>query len=273
MFKGSRETMEQYLKRPLEQQQLKWPNLEGSVKPVHKVLPNGTECVSWKLTDCELWWVPWPETLVKPQVPVDGGYYRSLKLYGNTVKMPRQTWCYGYAYEFSGQTHPVEPETPPEVQALYTWADAACGHTEPQFNMTLLNVYHNGRMCIGKHRDDERQFGFVHDVICFVTGPACRTLIIRDNKGSVVLKGDLPEGVYCMSGRKFQTNYTHEIPQSNPELFKKLYRQFAEEGENQLTASRRLSQPEFAKNVENKDREQWEEWCKWRASWTLRNFK
>lgn len=45
-------------------------------------------------------------------------------------------------------------------------------------NMCLENDYDNGREYISEHSDDERQFGQLHDVFCWITGPASR-------KGSV----------------------------------------------------------------------------------------
>lgn len=266
---------------------VEWPKLKGSVPGVIDTLPNGVECMRWVLVPGgggpSLWWCPWPAELEEPPL-AQGGHYRPIQIHGKKEVMPRRTLCYGHAYAFSGQMHPVEPETPPQVEALYAWANAACGVTDPThgFNMDLCNHYPTGYHCINAHSDDERQFGALHDVICFVTGPAARRLIIRDKKTKKsVLEGALPAGVYCMAGRTFQQRYTHEFPRLHDGLFKKVVasgpRWFGEGWPAHLSKAQLAEWlAERADGVlphlDPKDARKWQEWLLPRTSHTLRNF-
>jgi hypothetical protein len=264
---------------------VKWPKIKGGLLDM---LPNGTECMRWTLAKgcCSLWWCPWPEALEEPPLPATQGYYRKLQIYGKLLEMPRRTWCYGYAYSFSGQTHPVDPETPPQITALYAWANTACGVApgDVGFNMDLCNHYPTGFHCINAHSDDERQFGSLHDVICFVTGPAERELVIRDKHDkSVVLRGPLPSGVYCMAGRDFQTHYTHEFPRLHNGLFDKVLKSapkwFGPERwpPGDVSNAHRAEWlaehgDEVLAHLDPKQATKWHEWMQWRTSHTLRNF-
>lgn len=238
----------------------------------------------WSLRDCSLWWCPWPDELEEPPLAA-GGHYREMKMWEKKVKMPRRTWSYDHEYSFSGQTHPVEPETPPQVTALYAWANAACGVApgDNGFNMDLCNHYATGFHSISAHSDDMRQFGNVHDVICFVTGPAAREIVIRDKatKG-VVLRGQLPSGVYCMAGRAFQEHYTHEFPRLHSGLFDKVLKLapawFGPERWPKDMANVHLAEwlaehsDEVLGHLDPKQATKWREWVLPRTSHTLRCF-
>jgi len=110
-------------------------------------------------------------------------------------------------------------------------------------NMCLENDYDNGREYISEHSDDERQFGQLHDVYCWITGTACRTGVfrVRSTKSKVseeltkyccdpenphatreLFSINLPAGLYVMRGREFQKNYSHEFPQCQEGFYKRL---------------------------------------------------
>lgn len=266
-----------------------------------------------------LMWMPWLPTQARPiRSPGD---YHQIQIFGAYQYQPRRTKCYDRVYPYSGQLHPAEEQTPPEISGLYQWANAVFGHNDPNvenghgFNMCLENDYDHGRHYIGEHSDDEKVMGKIHDVACFVTGPANREAVFsfkpergvdqkvcRDER--VILKVRIPEGLYAMTGKLFQKCYTHEFPQEEEELFKKLC--------TGLTRSMSLV-PTFPKNVEpgrngaslkdvvqaawikdNRDKvkrllengllmkltnwslkeilERFERWCKHRTSYTLRSF-
>jgi hypothetical protein len=261
----------------------------GSISGAQDALPNGTVCKRWTLANgASLWWCPWPAELEEPAPLAQGvGYYREMQMYGTKVKMPRRTLCYGkQGYSFSGQTHPVEAVTPPQITALYAWANAACGvpANETGFNMDLCNHYATGFHCINAHSDDKRQFGSLHDVICFVTGPAEREVIIRDaHTKAIMLRGALPSGVYCMAGRSFQEQYTHEFPRLHPGLFDKVLRDaprwFGPErwpaGDvPNVNRAEWLAEhgDEVMAHLSAGEQVKWREWMQWRTSHTLRNF-
>lgn len=238
-------------------------------------------------------WHPWPNGLDEPVR--NPGYYQPITLYGKVMEMPRRTRCYGYAYNFSGQTHPLEPETPPSIIALYDACETLFGYPKGTLNMCLENDYANGRECIGAHADDERQFGSIHDVVCAVTGPAKRLMIIREKK-KTLLELWMPAGIYAMRGKVFQQRYTHEIPQLHPALFKRLCVLASATWDCDSASTpntkkhSRLEWPKNASQLEqarwiqenaqdvkalldnSKDRDKFDEWLLPRTSYTMRNF-
>jgi alkylated DNA repair dioxygenase AlkB len=238
--------------------------------------------------NASLVWYPWPEGLAEPIR--NPGYYRPITIHGKSMEMPRRTRCYGYAYNFSGQTHPLEPETPTNITNLYDACEKLFGYPKGTLNMCLENDYANGRECIGAHSDDERQFGSMHDVVCAVTGPAKRLMVIREKK-KIMLEVWMPAGIYAMRGRMFQKRYTHEFPQHNPAIFKRLCALAAKAYEVTEAQKRaRLEWPKDASQLEQarwiqenaqdvkelldntKDKEKFEEWLQHRTSYTMRNF-
>ncbi|KAJ3015490.1 UNVERIFIED_CONTAM: hypothetical protein HDU68_012703 [Siphonaria sp. JEL0065] len=199
--------------------------------------------ISLPCAENSLLWMPWLPHQQKP-IRAPGNYQHAN--FGKIVLMPRKTKCYDSAYVFSAQTHPVEPITPPEIAALYSETNEIFGYTNATQgpNMCLENHYDCGRNYISEHADIEKQFGTLHDVYCWVTGPASRTAVFRVRKNGkngvpAALKKycvdalkptetrDLfsvciPEGLYVMRGPTFQKNYSHEFPQVHELLFKKI---------------------------------------------------
>ena len=109
--------------------------------------------------------------------------------------------------------------------------------------MCLENDYDNGREYISEHPDDEKQMHDLHDVYCWVTGPAARLAVFRvklvnkkvppqlhqyccnsaNPEGTRDLFSiEIPAGLYVMRGRCFQERYSHEFPQCQETLFKRL---------------------------------------------------
>jgi hypothetical protein len=242
--------------------------------------------------DASLVWYPWPQGVEKPTR--NPGYYRPISIMGQKLTMPRRTRCYGYAYNFSGQTHPLEPTTPETIVNLYRVCEKLFDYPEGTLNMCLENDYANGRECIGAHSDDERQFGRMHDVVCAVVGPAIRLMVIRDMKRDKMLEIWMPEGIYAMRGRNFQKLYSHEFPQLNPTLFKTLMERAAVEYSTEINADDkrpRLTWPVQSSQLEqaawlqenqyevrqtllrtNGEKDKFDEWVQWRTSYTFRNF-
>lgn len=240
--------------------------------------------------EAHLLWMPWPA-----QVPLPArhlGYHHHIRPGGAYAVQPRATRCYDYAYAYSGQVHPIEEETPREIQGLYEVTNKlfGCG-----VNMCLMNDYANGRHYISKHSDDERQFSEeCHDVFCWVMGPASRELVLRHKRnGGLVFGIKLPQGLYVMESRKFQSLYTHEIPQYQALIFDHLVKKCAQKhpefpkevpptelGANQRAIVQAAWIQEHMQWIINQglcptqqDRTNFEEWSLWRASFTLRHFK
>lgn len=186
--------------------------------------------------ESELLWMPWLPDQVQPER--HPGDYHPIRIAGRPVLQARATRCYDHAYPYSGQTHPLEPETPEAIRSLYRLTNAMFGLPQDGkrgVNMCLENDYGNGRLYISEHSDDERSFGLVHDVFCYITGPASREGVFRVSKRrkhcvvlhNAMMTRDLfririPAGLYVMRGRAFQQRYTHEFPQLHEGLFKRI---------------------------------------------------
>ena len=237
----------------------------------------------------------------------DEGIYHHIKPSAAYAIQPRRTKCYSYTYNYSKTVHPVEPKTPRHIRKLYKITNALFGlDADDGVNMDLANYYSNGRHSIGRHSDDERQFGHLKDVYCWIFGPTCseepwgRLGIFRDKKDkSEVLRLKIPQGLYVMQGLSFQRHYTHEFPELYPALFKRLVAacsiKFDRFPKNvpitELGAPQeKIIQADWIKNHRNRvrkliraggvskgkkikvDLENFEEWCLDRTSHTLRQF-
>ena len=179
-----------------------------------------------------LLWFPWPKSVEIPLMDEYINYgerapYHHIYVKGNRVLQPRCTLCYGVSYKYSGIAHELEPETPPEIQRLIDvtakWYGMNTNNTSNTRTslvpMCLTNIYRSGYHYIGAHAVDERQFGELNDVICWVSG-ATRRLVVTENNGRVIIDAAMPEGIYIMQGRSFQQNYKHEIPREYDASFK-----------------------------------------------------
>lgn len=226
------------------------------------------------------------------------GIYHHVKPSALYALQPRRTLCYSHAYNYSKTQHPVEKETPVSISKIYDVTNKLFG-LEEGVNMDLVNYYPTGRHYISAHSDDERQFGKLKDVYCWLFGPAARLGIFRSKEDKKeVLRLSIPEGLYVMEGLSFQRNYTHEFPQIHPALFTRLCKALCKEEsfpsvveKSELGASRdgivhaewikanKVFVREFitegnvskGKKIE-KDLESFEEWLLERTSHTLRQF-
>lgn len=190
--------------------------------------------------ESHLLWMPWLPHQTQPHR--NPGEYQHIS-FGKWLLMPRRTRCYDFAYSFSGQTHPLEKETPEPIQQLYKETNSIFQIPGQGANMCLENDYDQGHQKISEHSDDERQFGELHDVFCWITGPAARPAIFRVKKDKKAVRPSLhqyccipekpeksrelfsialPAGLYVMSGKPFQQRYTHEFPSIHENLFKRL---------------------------------------------------
>lgn len=229
------------------------------------------------------------------------GIYHHVKPSAMYALQPRRTICYSHVYNYSKTVHPVEPTTPARIVRLYDVTNELFNLGDG-VNMDLANFYSNGRQSISAHSDNEKQFGNLRDVFCWVFGPARRLGIFRsihDDAGPLRLQ--ISQGLYVMRGLSFQKNYTHEFPELYPALFKRLRKgliAMAEElefpvdvpqtelGANQeslvqadwIKTNRKKVRKLIAKGTFSKgkkigtDLEKFEEWCLERTSHTLRQF-
>jgi len=231
-----------------------------------------------------LLWAPWNEAeWERPVFPVETAKYHPIIIHGHPVNQPRRTACYDHPYAYSGQVHPIEPETPAAVTALY-------GHVATLFpgervNMCLANGYYHGYHCISAHGDNERQMNGMTNVYCFVVG-ATRRMVIRkkSNMNEILLDVMLPEGLYVMQGSNFQKIYTHEFPR----MYYDFGKTFAPKLGGKMTSMEKADwclthQEEVRAHIRGLKKkvktdsglsliEEFELWCQARFSFTLRYF-
>ena len=178
-----------------------------------------------------LLWSPFPTCFQQSSLDVGRpGIFHELNIHGKVLQ-PRRTLCFGKAYHYSGRTHAVEADMPSCIEALLKLTNSIFGLDPTSgVNMDLVNMYACGRMSIATHSDDDGQMGLLRDVYCWVTGNAARSIILRRaGVSEVVLRVALPAGLYAMMGSDFQKDYSHEIPQLHPTLFKALAAHFCTE--------------------------------------------
>ncbi|KAJ3287521.1 hypothetical protein HDU79_005633, partial [Rhizoclosmatium sp. JEL0117] len=161
---------------------------------------------------------------------------------GKPVLLPRKTKSFGASYTFTAQTLEQEPETPPEITALYQETKEIFRLQEGP-NACLENDYDCGRNYISEHSDNIKPLGPLKDVYCWVTGPSVRTLTLRvraigkrvpaslkqycgnpENADATrnLMSVLVPAGLYVMRGNRFQERYSHEIPQMHEALLKRV---------------------------------------------------
>lgn len=174
----------------------------------------------------EFQWMPLPGVISRNvaayKMSDDIGIYHHLKPSAAFALQPRRTICYDHVYNYSKTQHPVEPVTPDHIKTLYSVTNELYGLGSDGVNMDLGNYYPTGRHHINAHSDNEKQFGRLKDVYCWVFGPASRLGVFRDLDGKEVLSLHIPEGLYVMRGLSFQRHYTHEFPELYPALFKRM---------------------------------------------------
>jgi hypothetical protein len=177
--------------------------------------------------ESSLYYFPWPAEVPLP-VFESGSNYQTIGRGAMVLTQPRLTLCYGVAYHYSQKTHALSP-TPADVQYLM---DVTRSIYDPAFTlpvemMCLANRYATGHHYINLHSDKEYQASNdVRDIICWCTG-ATRRVVIKTVKTPTsapvkMIEISVPQGIYIMSGFNFQSHYTHEIPQEQETLFKKL---------------------------------------------------
>ena len=257
---------------------LKTKHIDSSIVPsnismkLDSNIINGFEYV-FPRKGCSLIWYGWPENVPKPSFDRKATYH-PITVFGKTQIQPRKTLCYGFSYKYSGTPHVLEKEIPEDIKVIMNLTISMYPDADKYNLMCLANSYPTGHHCIGKHSDDEQQMSELRDVVCWVVG-ATRRLIIRDKKNNdnVLLDVHIPEGIYIMHGKDFQSYYKHEIPREQEALFKKMS-ELAPTDLNPLQKSDWLSEhPEVIREKMADKYEKYLEWKKVRDSYTMRFFK
>lgn len=213
---------------------------------------------------------PSPESMLKDEISKRDYVCVKVPMKGLT-NQPRKTICYGHVYQYSGQEHPVEKETPPIIQKMYETTNEMFNVNT---NMCLLNIYKHGYHSISAHSDADKQMGCLKDVYCWVLGEP-RKAVFKNKKTNQKWEIMIPEGLYVMRGPNFQRDFTHEFPKVENTAFQKVFlphcpfnddtNKTSLEKADWLYNNRETLLPKLGKKFEK--------WCKPRISWTLRQFE
>ncbi len=134
-----------------------------------------------------------------------------LHMFGRDIAVPRLVaWHGDVGYRYSGIDHPPRPWTP-LLTSIKTRAEAVAGTV---FNGVLLNLYRDGRDCMGWHSDDEAELGS-RPIIASVSLGAARRFQFRRrddyrNRHEVVLEA---ASILVMAGDT-QARWQHRLPRS-----------------------------------------------------------
>lgn len=221
---------------------------------------------------------PWPEgeleiPLIEDilKVVCDKDYIPVKVAKKGLVNQPRKTVCYGRSYNYSGQQHPVEDETPEFIEKLFAYTNKIFN---VNLNMCLLNVYPTGYHSISAHSDSIKQMGVLTDVYCWVLcGDKPRKAIFRNKKDTTQkYEVDIPQGLYVMRGPNFQRDFTHEFPKIQNTYFEKNLLHLCNTDETKLQKADWIFENREELKGILKD-ERFDQFVSPRISWTLRQFK
>jgi alkylated DNA repair dioxygenase AlkB len=234
---------------------------------------NGFQCFKFA-ENATLKFMKFPNDLQRPDIKdicdlVKDHNYVKVRTPAGLKDQPRKTLCFGQSYTYSGQEHPVEDKTPKFVYSIIRKTEELFG--EP-VNMCLLNVYFHGNHSISAHSDDEEQMGDSDKVFCWVIGKEARLAKFRSKDKTKVYSILIPEGLYVMSGKNFQKDFTHEFPKLYQSMFKNL--KVPEKFSNAQKADWVWDHKDEIKETlrGTKDYDNFLKWCEPRASYTLRYF-
>lgn len=139
-------------------------------------------------------------------------------LFGQTRPIPRlQAWHgdAGASYRYSGLAMQPAPWTP-TLQALRERLERLRG--APRFNSVLINLYRDGRDCVGWHADDERELG-AQPVIASLSLGATRRFHLKARPGSAAavskpVRLELAHGDLLVMRGHSQRDYLHCAPRT-----------------------------------------------------------
>lgn len=136
-----------------------------------------------------------------------------LRLFGREVTAPRRSAWYGdrgASYTYSGLRLTPTPWTPTLARIRDT-VQALSGYG---FNSVLLNLYRDGRDCMGWHSDDEPELG-PRAVIASVSLGAVRAFCLRHKRHPARrVRLLLPPASLLLMGPGVQEDWRHHVPRT-----------------------------------------------------------
>lgn len=136
----------------------------------------------------------------------------TIKLYGKTYPVPRETAWYGdpgMNYSYSG----IKCNPAPWSAALLNLKKKVEEISHVQFNSVLLNKYRNGMDKVGWHSDDEKELGEMPLIASVSLGTTRRFDLRNKNDKTKQLKINLETGSLIIMSGNLQKNWEHQIPQ------------------------------------------------------------
>jgi alkylated DNA repair dioxygenase AlkB len=123
----------------------------------------------------------------------------------------------GTEYKYSGAIHPKAEWTEPVrnvMQRVNQYMKDAM-NLNTTFNSCLLNYYRTGKEYISAHSDAEQELS-EHTVVSLSLGAPRRIILRTKQLGRQVAETVMPPGsLFIMTGKRFQSGYTHEIPKGS----------------------------------------------------------
>ncbi len=116
-------------------------------------------------------------------------------------------WIGGRTYDFYGTTIPTHPWT----TALTHLRLALERETDARYNSVLLNLYRDGRDCIGWHSDDESALGPEPTIASLSLG-STRTFAMRHLASGREVRLPLTHGSLVVMHGESQSAWQHAVP-------------------------------------------------------------
>lgn len=139
-------------------------------------------------------------------------------IYGKTHVAPRMTSWYEDAANPGAR--PEKTKWPEELLEIRKWIETECGVT---FNSVLLNLYRNGKDCVGWHSDRKDKFG-ENQIIGSVSFGEKRPFRLRHKtlKDLPVVEIPLHHGSFLLMAGATQTHWEHQIPRTAKDILPRI---------------------------------------------------
>ncbi|KAK4056064.1 hypothetical protein OIO90_002795 [Microbotryomycetes sp. JL221] len=124
----------------------------------------------------------------KQLLDINGWYQPTLKMYGREITQSRKIAAYAtdptLVVKYSGQVVNMQYDYPPVLKQMQQEIESRLGGVK--FNHCMLNLYEDGKVYIGNHRDNRE-----NRVIASLSLGAPRTFIMRHDSrsGKMAMKG------------------------------------------------------------------------------------
>jgi alkylated DNA repair dioxygenase AlkB len=137
--------------------------------------------------------------------------YKTIKMYGKDVLIPRYQLSYGHGYNYSGTLSESVKETDVILEMKnYLNSILKKVPNHPLFNMCLCNWYEPSHY-IGPHSDDTRQL-YPDSPIASVSWGVSRRFVLTSKKTNIKKEFLLEDGDVIIMGGKCQETHKHEVP-------------------------------------------------------------